>query len=62
MGWLHRTNDLAVDHDSTVNAREFIQQLLQGGQIRTYGRIQLLAHLSSHYGFRRRGNHVCLAL
>jgi transposase InsO family protein len=61
-GWLRRTNDISVDLDSAAKTRDFIQELLQQGEMRTYGRRQVLAHLTEHYGFKARGDHVRQAL
>jgi hypothetical protein len=61
-GWLRRNNDIEVAEDEEEHTTTLIQQLLEEGRIRQYGRRQLITHLARKYGHRSRENDVRKAL
>src|SRR2546423_14223028 len=60
--WHRRENDPELREAARAETEQFIHQLLLEGQIRSYGRRQLITHLARKYGYRPQGRHVRTAL
>jgi hypothetical protein len=60
--WNRRQNDPELREAFKAETERFIHELLLQGQIRSYGRRQLITHLARKYGFRPQGRHVRIAL
>ena len=60
--WLRRNNDFEAAQAQQAETTDFIQNLLQNGQTRQYGRRYLITHLARKHGHRAQGRHVREAL
>jgi hypothetical protein len=61
-GWLRRHNNPAAAEMQEASTIDAIEQLLEEGRVRQYGRRQLMTHLARKHGHRSRHNDVLTAL